>query len=281
MRSGRTLRSAVDRSFGTAWSTILKADGASLLGAALLYWLAVGPVRGFAFFLGLSTVLDLIVAWYFMRPVVTLLSRAGLHRHAVLGVARRLAVASDGVGTPTSSPPSGRDGSRTMSAAARQARPPRSSRKSTRTRQRSPTGAAASRWHAGRRVHRTRVAMTRAETRLTTMASAIVRLYRRREQLQLRRIWHWTVCAYRRRPGLVIAGPSAQPGRAVLRGPQPRHRLRGRRVVAGEGPDATVEQTPRRAATAGPRRGQDPDHRATRSSRSVQAAAESAQPRRR
>jgi preprotein translocase subunit SecD len=80
IRSGRTLRSAVERSFETAWGTILKADGASLLGAALLYLLAVGPVRGFAFFLGLSTVLELITSYYFMRPAVYLSTNTKLCR---------------------------------------------------------------------------------------------------------------------------------------------------------------------------------------------------------
>jgi preprotein translocase subunit SecD len=70
VRNGRTIRSAVDRSFHASFSTILKANGASILGAALLYFLAVGPVRGFAFFLGLSTVLDLVTSYFFMRPVV-------------------------------------------------------------------------------------------------------------------------------------------------------------------------------------------------------------------
>ena len=49
----------------------------SLIGAGLLYWLTVGPVRGFAFYLGLSTVLDLVASYFFMRPAV----RAGCPRH--------------------------------------------------------------------------------------------------------------------------------------------------------------------------------------------------------
>jgi preprotein translocase subunit SecD len=80
VRNGRTVRSAVDRSFASAFSTILKADGASLLGAFLLYWLAVGPVRGFAFYLGLSTVLDLISSYYYMRPIVFLATSSKLAR---------------------------------------------------------------------------------------------------------------------------------------------------------------------------------------------------------
>jgi preprotein translocase subunit SecD len=52
----------------------------------------VGSVRGFAFFLGLSTVLDVFVAWFFTRPTVTLLSRSRVFTEMpVLGVARGLA----------------------------------------------------------------------------------------------------------------------------------------------------------------------------------------------
>jgi preprotein translocase subunit SecD len=72
---GRTVRSAVERSFQGAFSTIVKADVASLIGAGLLYWLTVGPVRGFAFYLGLATILDLVISWFFMRPAVIWLGR--------------------------------------------------------------------------------------------------------------------------------------------------------------------------------------------------------------
>jgi preprotein translocase subunit SecD len=74
--SGRTLRAAVDGSFASAFSTIVKADVASLIGAAILYWLTVGPVRGFAFFLGLSTLLDLVASYFFMRPVTLMLVKS-------------------------------------------------------------------------------------------------------------------------------------------------------------------------------------------------------------
>jgi preprotein translocase subunit SecD len=70
VRAGRTVRAAVDQSFASAWSTILAADGASVIGAALLYFLTIGAVRGFALFLGISTVLDLITSYCYMRPVV-------------------------------------------------------------------------------------------------------------------------------------------------------------------------------------------------------------------
>lgn len=73
---GRSLRAAVDGSFTSAFSTIVKADLASLIGAAVLYWLTVGPVRGFALFLGISTLLDLVAAYFFMRPITLMLVKS-------------------------------------------------------------------------------------------------------------------------------------------------------------------------------------------------------------
>src|SRR5437762_11420188 len=60
IRSGKTIRSSVDRGFSRAYRTILAADAVSFIGALLLYVLTVGSVRGFAFFLGVSTLLDVI-----------------------------------------------------------------------------------------------------------------------------------------------------------------------------------------------------------------------------
>ncbi|HJR24080.1 MAG TPA: protein translocase subunit SecD [Acidimicrobiales bacterium] len=76
LRAGRTLRTSTERSFKRAFRTILAGNISSFIGAGLLYWLTVGPVRGFAFFLGLSTIFDVIVAWFFTRPMVALLSRS-------------------------------------------------------------------------------------------------------------------------------------------------------------------------------------------------------------
>ncbi len=91
IRAGKTIRSSVDRGFARAYRTILAADTASLIGAALLYFLTVGSVRGFAFFLGLSTLLDMIIAYTFTRPMVILLGRNRLFTEARwLGVARGL-----------------------------------------------------------------------------------------------------------------------------------------------------------------------------------------------
>ncbi|MGH9179120.1 MAG: protein translocase subunit SecD [Acidimicrobiales bacterium] len=97
VRAGKTIRSSVDRSFRRAFRTILTADVASFIGAALLYLLTVGSVRGFAFFLGLSTVLDVVVAYFFTRPVVILLGRNRFFTEARwVGVARGLAAAPAG-----------------------------------------------------------------------------------------------------------------------------------------------------------------------------------------
>jgi preprotein translocase subunit SecD len=75
IREGRTLRSAVPRAWVRARRTILSADAVSFLAAAILYWLAIGDVKGFAFTLGLSTVLDLIVVFLFTHPLMVVLSR--------------------------------------------------------------------------------------------------------------------------------------------------------------------------------------------------------------
>jgi preprotein translocase subunit SecD len=92
VRAGKTIRSSVDRGFSRAFRTILTADVASFIGAGLLYLLTVGSVRGFAFFLGLSTILDVVVAYFFTRPLVILLGRNRLFTEARwLGVARGLA----------------------------------------------------------------------------------------------------------------------------------------------------------------------------------------------
>lgn len=75
VRSGRTIRSSVDRAFTSSIRTIVAADLVSLIGAAILYYLAIGSVRGFAFFLGVSTALDLALSFFFMHPLVFLMSR--------------------------------------------------------------------------------------------------------------------------------------------------------------------------------------------------------------
>ena len=91
VRSGRTVRTSADRGFTRSFRTILAADFVSFLGAAVLFFLAVGSVKGFAFFLGLSTLLDVIVAYFFMHPLVSLMSRrTSLVRSKPFGIAAGL-----------------------------------------------------------------------------------------------------------------------------------------------------------------------------------------------
>ena len=75
IREGRSLRTAVQSGWALARRTILVADFVSIIAAVLLYFFAVGGVRGFAFTLGLTTLVDLIVVFAFTKPLVTLLSR--------------------------------------------------------------------------------------------------------------------------------------------------------------------------------------------------------------
>lgn len=87
VRSGKTLRNSATRGFQGAWRTIVIADLVSLIGALVLWYLTVGAVRGFAFFLGLSTLCDLIVAYTFTRPMVLLLARTKwMERRKVMGI---------------------------------------------------------------------------------------------------------------------------------------------------------------------------------------------------
>ena len=91
IRSGKTIRSSLNRGFSRAYRTIFAADLASIIGAAVLYVLSVGSVRGFAFFLGLTTLLDLFTAYFFTRPMVLLLGRSRFFTEARwVGVARGL-----------------------------------------------------------------------------------------------------------------------------------------------------------------------------------------------
>ena len=94
--AGRTLRNSATRSFQSAWRTILAADTVSLLGALVLWFLTVGSVRGFAFFLGLSTLCDMIVAYFFTRPTVILLSRSKfMNKGKMFGVSARRVLGSE------------------------------------------------------------------------------------------------------------------------------------------------------------------------------------------
>jgi preprotein translocase subunit SecD len=92
-RAGRSVRSSVDKGFRGAFRTVLAADLVSLAAAVVLYLLSVGTVQGFAFFLGLSTLLDLAMTLAFTRPLVILLGRSSAITDArIIGIARGLAV---------------------------------------------------------------------------------------------------------------------------------------------------------------------------------------------
>jgi preprotein translocase subunit SecD len=75
VRDGKPLRVAVETGWARARRTILAADFVSLLAAVVLYLLSVGGVRGFAFTLGLTTLIDIAVVFLFTKPLVTLLAR--------------------------------------------------------------------------------------------------------------------------------------------------------------------------------------------------------------
>ena len=80
--NGRTPRSAVDRAFNGAWATIKKADFAALLGAVVLYYLAVGAVKGFALFLAIATIIDLVATYLFVAPAARVIARiTSLNEH--------------------------------------------------------------------------------------------------------------------------------------------------------------------------------------------------------
>jgi preprotein translocase subunit SecD len=75
VRSGKSLRAAVQRGSDRAIKTILVADFVTGIGAVILFFLAVGPVRGFALTLGLSTIVDILLAYFLIRPAMVLLGR--------------------------------------------------------------------------------------------------------------------------------------------------------------------------------------------------------------
>ncbi|MCB7137612.1 protein translocase subunit SecD [Cellulosimicrobium marinum] len=75
LRDGRTLNSAVEKGWQRARRTILASDAVNFCAAIVLYFLAVGGVRGFAFTLGLTTLIDIVVVFLFTHPLLQLLAR--------------------------------------------------------------------------------------------------------------------------------------------------------------------------------------------------------------
>jgi preprotein translocase subunit SecD len=75
VREGKRLRSAVERAWPRARRTIISADAVSLLAAVVLYLVSIGDVRGFAFTLGLSTLSDLFIVFFFTKPLLAVMAR--------------------------------------------------------------------------------------------------------------------------------------------------------------------------------------------------------------
>jgi len=78
VRAGRSLRASIDHGFKRAFRTILTANTVSLFAAGLLYFLAIGPVKGFALALGIATFVGVFIVYFFIRPAVALLARSPL-----------------------------------------------------------------------------------------------------------------------------------------------------------------------------------------------------------
>lgn len=95
IRSGKSMRMAVERGFKGAYRTIIAADTVSLMAAGLLWLLTVGGVKGFAFFLGIATIMDLIMAWFFTQNVVALLAGSRLFGGGFLSLERAVVNAED------------------------------------------------------------------------------------------------------------------------------------------------------------------------------------------
>jgi preprotein translocase subunit SecD len=91
IRAGRTVRTSVEKGFKRAFRTVLAADFSSFIGALILYALTVGDVRGFAFFLGLATLLNVVTTYFFTRPLVVLIGRrSSVGQAGFLSVSRGL-----------------------------------------------------------------------------------------------------------------------------------------------------------------------------------------------
>ncbi|HZP51443.1 protein translocase subunit SecD [Actinocrinis sp.] len=76
VREGRTLRTAVEHGWHRARRTIIASDFVSFLASAVLYLMSIGSVKGFAFTLGLTTVIDIVVVFLFTKPLITLAARS-------------------------------------------------------------------------------------------------------------------------------------------------------------------------------------------------------------
>jgi len=95
--AGRSLRNSAVRGFENSWRTIIIANASTLIGAVILWWLSIGSVRGFAFFLGLSSLTSMISVYFFTRPAVLLISTlTRLNTRGVFGVQRTVGTSQMG-----------------------------------------------------------------------------------------------------------------------------------------------------------------------------------------
>lgn len=105
IRSGRTARSAVPRAWVRARRTILTANAVTLMAAIVLYLLSAGQVRGFAFALGLATILDLLTVFTFRHPMMVLLARTrAFLSPTVSGLGKALELDRKAAGTTPAGP---------------------------------------------------------------------------------------------------------------------------------------------------------------------------------
>jgi preprotein translocase subunit SecD len=86
IRDGKAPRAAIDAAWKRARRTLLAADFVQMLAAVVLYFLSVGAVQGFAFALGLSTLVDVFVAFWFTRPVTVLFGKSRFANGKLSGI---------------------------------------------------------------------------------------------------------------------------------------------------------------------------------------------------
>lgn len=92
VREGKAVRASVERSYRSAFRTIIAADAATFITAFILWILAMGAVKGFAFTLGIATILDVFISYFFTRNAVSLLSGLKVYnRPRMVGVGREVA----------------------------------------------------------------------------------------------------------------------------------------------------------------------------------------------
>lgn len=91
MREGRSMRVAVDTAWVRARNTCLASDGVSFLAAFVLYVFATNEVKGFAFMLGLTTIIDVLVFFWFTHPMTKLMAGWGFFNkgHVLSGMDKR------------------------------------------------------------------------------------------------------------------------------------------------------------------------------------------------